>query len=126
LSEADAFLLEELPLVTGREAAEGIRRAGAQSVHDALPRDVIGAAVHRPSDGLGRQAPAQEIGDLTVGHDASARDPFHDRVNEIPRGRAVFRQLARYFFHQPRFWCRRWRRRSGGPLRLIPWLEDAG
>ncbi len=32
----------------------------------------------------------------------------------------------RYFFHHSRIWCRRWMRRSGGPLRLRPWLVLAG
>ena len=57
--------------------------------HDALPRQIVWAAAHRPAD-LARGARcAEHIGYLSVADDAAARYRAHDFVDTLEKRRAL-------------------------------------
>ena len=85
--ELDRFRFQEGVLV-GFAAEAGTKTNGAARIHDAVPRHVVRfrKRVQRVADLPGTGCP-REIGDLSVGGDASARDAPHHAVDSLVRAR---------------------------------------
>ena len=92
-AHVDAPVVRERHALGYKLRAAQLRVAAARyravAHHDALPRQIVGAAAHRPADLARRARSAEHIGYLPVADDAAARYRAHDFVDALEKRRAL-------------------------------------
>lgn len=93
-TEAHPLFLEQRLLQALRQSPDAIGRAAPRRIDDPLPRNALGATVHRPSHRPRRQARNHHIRNLPVGHDAPARNPADQVIDLRPHGSPLRGDIA--------------------------------